>query len=92
MFFFAFPNCQASELSKKEDLEWCAGTDQLWELDGANPCKVLVSGFEQLSGTNLKTMFHDFLADRLIVSWSGWLSEWLLGGEPQRILRQIRRR
>eukprot|EP00434_Breviolum_minutum_P013995 symbB.v1.2.012343.t1/scaffold826.1/size159518/10 len=62
---------EASELSKKEDLEWCAGTDQLWELDGANPCKVLVSGFEQLSG---------------------WLSEWLLGGEPQRILRQIRRR
>ena len=59
----AFPNCQASELSKKEDLEWCAGTDQLWELDGANPCKVLVSGFEQLSGTKfngLDMLEHKF--------------------------------
>lgn len=40
----------------------------------------------------LEDNFHDSLADNLIVSWSGWLSEWLLGGEPQRILRQIRRR
>ena len=55
----AFPNSsQASDLSKKEDLEWCAGTDQLWALEGANPCKVLVSGFEQLSGPKLNWFEH----------------------------------
>ena len=45
---------------------------------------------------NLKAIWYNLktisMIPLLIVSWSGWLSEWLLGGEPQRILRQIRRR
>ena len=41
---------KASDLSKSTALEWCAGTQQLWEVDGPNPCEVLATGFDRLSG------------------------------------------
>jgi hypothetical protein len=41
---------QASDLSQKVELDWCAGTKQLWEVNGPNPCEVLATGFERLSG------------------------------------------
>ena len=43
---------QASDLSQKVELDWCAGTKQLWEVNGPNPCEVLATGFERLSGAN----------------------------------------
>ena len=72
----AFPNSsQASELSKKDDPEWCAGTDQLWALEGANPCKVLLSGFEQPSGPKFNGLntFEDNLI-QLENNFSGLLA------------------
>ncbi|CAL1171848.1 unnamed protein product [Cladocopium goreaui] len=62
---------EASDLSQKVELDWCAGTKQLWEVNGPNPCKVLATGFERLSG---------------------WLLNWLVGGQPQRLLKKMRRR
>eukprot|EP00435_Cladocopium_sp_Y103_P066149 s109_g28.t1 len=62
---------EASDLSEKVELDWCVGTKQLWEVNGPNPCEVLATGFERLSG---------------------WLLNWLVGGQPQRLLKKMRRR
>ncbi|CAJ1363602.1 unnamed protein product, partial [Effrenium voratum] len=40
---------QASDLSKAESLHWCAGTEKMWEVDGSNPCDVLVKSLDEVS-------------------------------------------
>ena len=69
---------KASELSKKEALDWCAGTQQLWTVDGPNPCSILVRGFEELIGKEMPkaweknvdfTQFHWISSDSIGFHW-----------------------